>query len=89
MLKLVADYKEILGIQRGILKANDYGTFNENDVKIVFIKEYQSFDVDNYGHIHITINSHLRYIIRVNVKQIDSFIEKLLRIEKLDKIIDE
>ena len=89
MLKLVADYKEILGIQRGILKANDYGTFNENDVKIVFIKEYQSFDVDSYGHIHITINSHLRYTIRVNVKQIDSFIEKLLRIEKLDKIIDE
>lgn len=89
MLKLVVDSKEILNIQRGILKANDYGTFNENDVKLVFIKEYQSFDADRYGHIHITINSHLRYTIQVNSGKIDTFIEKLLRIEKLDKIIDE
>lgn len=81
----------IRDIRRKVRKSNDYGTFENTEVRVAYITEFASIDISsNNREATIVINSNIMYWVYYNsdAKQnIDSLLKVEVRDSKINSVI--
>jgi hypothetical protein len=81
---IIIEKSNFLSISRKTFQVDSYHW--EQDLEYVFIKEYQSIDIDKYNRkVYISINSRVTYNIACNDAK--SLVKSLVRDGKLNEII--
>ena len=90
---IIQNNVDVSNITRLVRRSDDYGHFDRVTVTKIFIKHFESIDINTQNDVRIVVNSNTHYEIRLkNQFPADDFIQTIIkseiREEKINKILE-